>query len=165
MAVGYTIVAFDTGVGSQTLNYELGQLNLGNADWMKATVKLTKADTDAGDTCDIYLQDRGPAGIWNDRIHFTQLLGTLSPTSNAPEVLEATLQQAGTLSDDEEESEPSGSAGASRLTAGTVRNGPFPGQYYANGVRGASWRVQVVVVDADNDADFEGSVFVEWNEA
>lgn len=166
MSVGRVAIPFDTGVGTQNLNYEAGNLDISDADWLKATLNLTKADTDAGDTANIYVQARGPNGIWNDIIAFTQVIGTLSPSSSAPEVLMANLMQAGTLSDDEEESEPSGSAGGSHITAGTVKNGPLPGMYHdSSGVRGASLRVRVEVTDADNDADFEGTIYLEWNPA
>ena len=61
--------------------------------------------------------------------------------------------------------EPSGSAGASHLTAGTVRNGPLPGVYIdSSDVRGASLRLRLEVTDADSDGDFEGTFYLEYNE-
>lgn len=163
--VGNITVPFDTGVGTQNLVYELGKLDLSAADWLKVIFNITKADTDAGDTLNAYLQARDRNGIWRDIIAFTQVIGTLSPSGSAPEVLEANLMQGGTLSDDEEESETYGSAGASHLTAGTVRNGPLPGMYHgSDGVRGASLRIRLESVDSDNDADYEGSFYIQWNE-
>ena len=159
----YLAYAFDTDDGGQTINQELDPLDLSRCDLIRVTVKLSKAITDTADTFDVYLQCRGPDGKWEDRIHFSQLLGDLSPTVADPEILVATLQQFGTLGDDEEESEPSGSAGGSRLSAGSVRNGAFPGRYHDGTAPAASWRVQLVVVDADADADFEGTIYVEGN--
>lgn len=154
--------AFNTGPGGQTLNQELAPLDLSHADLISVDLVVTKADTDVADTLNVYLQDRRTGGTWNDRAALTTITGDLSPSVTAPEVYNANIQKFGTLSDDEEESELSGSAGASRLTAGTVRNGPFPGLYRVAGYDGprASWRIQLVVVDADNDADFEGTVTV-----
>lgn len=167
MGVGRTTIPFDTGAGTQNLNYPLGKLALDGCDWIRATLELTKADTDAADTMDVFLQERGPVGVWDDRIHFSQVIGTLSPSASVPETLKAALQQAGTLSDTEEQNEPSGSAGASHITAGTVVNGPFPGSFYdaTTRQRDASWRIRIEVVDSDNDADFEGNVHIEFNDA
>lgn len=150
-------VTIDTGAGGQTLNYNLDQLDLSNADWMRLTLTLTKIDTDAGDTCDVYVQSRGKDGNWMDRAHFPQVLGTGSPT----EIWTQVLQQGATLSSTEESMEPSGSSGGARLAAGEVLHGPFPGLYRDSTGWGPSWRVQVVVADSDNDGDFEGSVIFE----
>lgn len=158
-------VPFNTGTGTQTINEELSKLDLSNCVSILMEVILTKALTDAGDTLNVYLQSRGRARVWNDRIAAAQLLGNMTVSESAPEVREYQLQQLGTLSDTEEAQEPSGSAGGSRLTAGTVRNGPFPGKYVdAAGAPGASWRVQFDVTDADADADFEGRVVLHCNE-
>jgi len=157
-------ISFDTGAGSQTLNTEVGPLDLSYPDVLKWILKVTKAAEDAGDTLNVYIQSRGRDGVWHDRVSFTQILGSASPAAATPEILEAVLQKMGSFSDDEEESEPSGSTGASRLTTGTVRNGPFPGKYYENGARASAWRVQAVIVDADNDADFEFEVYCEYDE-
>lgn len=167
MAVGRITIPFDTGVGTQNLNYEWGTLALDHADWLRCVLELTKTETDAGDTANFYVQRRGPNGQWSDVIAFTQKIGSESGSVSTPEVLEANLQQAGTLSDTEETNEPSGSLGGSHLTAGTVRNGPFPGVYtdLTSKQRAASWRLRIEVVDSDNDADFEGNFYAEWNEA
>lgn len=147
-----------------TTNVEFPQLDLSGRAELHCVLTVSTLDTDAGDTLDVYLQSRTDDGIWNDRVHFTQLLGNLTGT----ETLEAVLQQFGTLSDDEEESEPSGSASASRLTAGTVKNGPFPRPMRRGTVTGvagtqmpgACWRASYVMVDADADGSFVGTLRV-----
>lgn len=162
-------IAFDTsvdiGVAGGTGNYTLDAIDLSWADEITMRVSFTKANTDAGDTCDVYLQSRGPDGIWTDRIASHQLTGDMSPTTADPEVRDYVLQQFGTFSDAEEGAETSGSLGGSRLTAGTVRNGSFPGLFKTAGSpMTPGWRIQIVVVDAGTDnADFEGTVYLSTN--
>lgn len=167
MAVGRVTIPFTIGPGTQNVNWEFGLLALDHADWIRSILEVAGAAEDAGDTLNFYVQTRGPNGQWSDVIAFSQLLGSLSPSSSSPEVLTAALQQAGTLSDTEEQGEPSGSAGASHITAGTVKNGPFPGWYYdaTTRQRAASWRLRGELVDADSDALFTGTFYADFNEA
>ena len=158
-------ITFDTGAGSQTLNTNLDSGDLSSCTSIYAIVRCTKADTDATDTCDVYLQSRDQGGFWRDRIHFgaqgaaNTLIGSMSPTTADPEIRDGYLQQYGTLTDSEESDEPSGSAGASRLAVATVRNGGFPGLYRDVTGMLPAWRIQAVVVEAStSNADFEFTV-------
>lgn len=153
--------AFDVAAG--TTNHEFDAVDLSHADELHFVLTLTEANTDAGDTLNVYIQSRSEDGIWHDRVAFTQLIGTLDPDTSGPETLEAVLQKFGSFSDDEEESEPSGSEGASHLTAGTVKNGPFPRPYRGSitgpgQMPGSAWRAQFVMVDADADGAFSGTL-------
>lgn len=150
-----------SGAGATT-NVELDALDLSRFDELELEIVLSTAATDAGDTLNVYLQSRGPSGIWDDRIATAQFLGT----DTDAEVRKYVLQQFGTFSDAEEASEPQGSAGGSRLTTGTVKNGSFPGPYRTKGAGGSTataWRVQFVTVDADEDSAFTGTVYIHGN--
>ena len=161
MALVHTF-AFNTGTGSQTITDELpAGLDLSRRKTIMVRVNLTKAITDSIDTLNIFFESRGSDGGWDQRIHFTELTASLSPTVGAPEKLYGTIRQIGDLTGDELEGEPRGSAGASDLAAGTVKDGPFPGRSVDAAGQIASWRISAVVVDADGDADFEGTVYVE----
>jgi len=157
-----------TNVGSTSGTQELPELlNLSHYSQLLCVLVTNAAGGgDAGDTLNVYIQSRGKEGVWNDRVAFTQLLGTVS----SGEVIEANLQGLVTLDSGEELGEPSGSTGASRLTAGTVRNGTFPGLYRTTpssvgglGV-GASWRIQWVTVDSDADFDPDYTVYIYGSE-
>jgi hypothetical protein len=160
--------------GAQTLNVELNPGDLSWYDALRVELVLTGVGAaEAGDTLDVYFQCRDASNpIWEDRVRFEQLLGTAAVSVAAPEKRSAVLQQFGTLADAEEYGEPSGSAGAARLAAGTVRNGAFPGRYLVKNQpdtsrgaidRGAAWRFQIVVADANANAAFAGSLHVQGN--
>lgn len=153
--------AFDTGTGSQTITNDLPPFDMSWADIIQATLVVTKADTDAGDTLNVYLQSRDQSGVWKDRIAFTQVLGNLSPSAGSPKVYDAAIQKFQDLSDDEEEKEVAPGSTGSHITAGTVVNGPFPGRYMAGeDPPYTGWRLVLDVVDADADGDFEGSIYI-----
>lgn len=153
----------DTGPGSQTLLVPI-DVDLSRGDEILIELELTKAQTDAGDTLDVRLQDctsLTTAEVWNTRARFAQFIGTVTVSAAAPEVRRLALQAYGTLPDTEEAYEPSGSAGAAEIAAGTVLNGPFPGvRRLSAGGRKQSWRLKIDVVDADSDGDFEGRITV-----
>jgi hypothetical protein len=143
-----------------TTNVELPAMDLSQFDELELEIDVDTSATDAGDTLDVYLQSRGPAGIWDDRIATAQILGTASDN----EVRKYAVQQFGTFADSEEASEPQGSAGGSHLTAGSVKNGPFPPPYRSAGVGTlTAWRLQFVMVDADADGSFTGTVYIFGN--
>ena len=146
--------------GAGTTNVELPAIDLSQMDELELEIVLATAATDAGDTLNVYLQSRGPAGIWDDRIAVAQFLGTATDA----EVRKYAVQAFGTFADTEEASEPTGSAGASHMTAGTVKNGPFPPLYRNKGVgTETSWRLVFDVVDADADSAFTGTVYITGN--
>ena len=151
---------FNTGAGAQTITQEI-ELDLSLCKCLLVELKVTKADTDAGDTLDVELQDTTDRVAWHRRIRFTAVTGDLSPSATAPIYRRATINQVIDLAATEEVYTPDGSAGATALIAGTVINGPFPGKVASAGVGVLnSWRVSLTVVDADSDADFEGQVSI-----
>lgn len=162
---------FDTPTGSVTTNVEFDPIDISWADQLYAELYVTTADTDATDTMNVYVQSRTENGVWDDRIAFTQVNGT----TVTPKTYGATLQKFGTLADDEEESEVSSSSGT-RLTAGTVKNGPFPrplrrGQGISTVYAGSNmvlpaWRVSFVGVEASTtNADFKGTLRIYADDA
>ena len=161
-------ISFDTGAGTQTITQNLPTyLDLSSCTSILLQAVCTKADTDAGDLLDIFLDSRDKGGFWRERVHMGVLsasatfIGSSSPTTTDPEIRDAYLQQYGTLTDSEESDEVSGSAGASSLAVGVVRNGGFPGQYQSAGVGGPSWRVRFVVTESGtSNADFEGTLYI-----
>lgn len=132
--------------------WELDPIDLSHADELHLEVLLTgNAGALAGDTLNVRLQSRTNANKWTDRIAIRQLIGTMT----SGEYTQSVNQKFGTFSDSEETDETSGSTGAARLTAGTVRNGPFPGVYRpaatgagATNMPGAGWRVDLDITSA-----------------
>ncbi len=157
--------AFDTGdlVGADggTASVELDAVDLSRFDELELEIVVDTAATEAGDTLNVYLQSRGPAGVWDDRIATAQFTGDQADA----EVRKYAVQQFGTFSDTEEASEPQGSAGGSHLTAGGVKNGPFPGPYRNKGVgTETAWRLQFVVANSSTEnAAFAGAVYLSGN--
>jgi hypothetical protein len=154
-------LALAPAAGSGTTNYDLNPQDYSNCEALRAVLTVTAANTNDGasDTYDVYLQARDANGVWEDRAHFTQVTGAMTPSANAPLVYELDIQQFGALTTTEQASPESGSAGASRLAAATVKNGVFPGKYRTAATGWTnSWRVQVVQVDADSDAAFAATV-------
>lgn len=160
--------AFDTSVGigngSGSLEVSLTEIDLSRAERIEMEVKLTKADVDAGDLLTIYLRGRFQAGVWDDRIASHQFTGDMSPTTANPETRRYSVAQETALTAAEEAAEPSGSTGASRLTAATVRNGPFPGKFRVKGAGGSTSNAWQLYFDQTNagtvNADFEGTVYI-----
>lgn len=121
----------------------LPALDLSNGDELLLEIRLTgNAGAGASDKLNVYLQSRGLLGVWDDRIATAQFLGT----DVATEVRQYVLQKRGDLPDAEEASEPSGSSGGSRLPAGSVKNGTFPGRYRRAGIDTiTAWQLDFVV--------------------
>lgn len=162
MQVARTVFEYDFDLsGAGTTNQEFNLDDLSHAGQLLFILKVTAAATDATDTVDVRIQDRGPDGIWTTRARFKAITGDLSPSTTAPEVLRLALEQSGPLSSAEEAYEPSGSAGGSSPTVigdGVVINGPFPPLYRTSAGRGASWRAQFVVAET-NAAAFTGTLY------
>lgn len=162
--------AFNTstliGLGSGSAQVNLDALDLSRFDELELEVVVNPPAVDADDTLTIYLQSRGRSGVWDDRIATATFTGDQPGT----EVRKYAVQQFGTFADAEEASEPTGSAGGSRLTAGTVKNGSFPPPYRTKGAGGGTstaWRLDFVQVDGagTDDATFTGTVYVYGNSA
>jgi len=100
-------------------------------------LRLTDAQTDAGDTLDVTVQATIDRTNWIDVVHFTQILG------NGADSLLYVAKIAGGLAETMFETV----AGAA-LSAGSVRH-----------VLGVSYRVKWVIVDADLDATFTFGVY------
>lgn len=157
---------FDTqtliGLGSGNYQLLLPAINLSRFDEIFMEVVISTSENDPDDTLNIYLQSRGQSGTWDDRIASAQFLGNGADAL----VRNYTLQSLGTLSDTEEASTPSGSTGGSRLTAGTVKNGAFPGLYRNKGVgTESSWRLDFQQVDGTgtDDTAFVGYIILSGN--
>jgi hypothetical protein len=148
----------NTGVGTQTITETFDKFDLSRARAVIGKLTLTKADTDAGDLLDVYFEERTNTLTWNQRARFEQVLGSGSPTATDPEERTIVVSADVNLDTTEESYEDTGSLGGTALSAGTVRNGPFAGKLYSSGAPVATHRMRVVVTDADNDADFEGTV-------
>jgi hypothetical protein len=135
-----------TGTITATGTEVLPAFNISNADEIQLVATLTgNAAAAAGDKIDIVLQSKTQNGIWDDRIRLRQLLGNMS----SGEGDQGTVQKFGTFSDTEEAGEQSGSTGGSGLSAGTVKNGPFPPPFVAVGLAPASsWRLSWTVTSA-----------------
>lgn len=133
------LVFTKSGTITADTQWELPALDLSRADAISMEAILTaNAGASVSDTLNIRLQSRRQTNKWNDRIALRQLTGDMT----SGELTDGVLQKFGTFSDSEETGEPSGSTGASRLTAATVRNGAFPGRYRNAGVgTETAWRV------------------------
>lgn len=122
-------------------------------DVIKCILELDSQTTDPGDTLDVFLCCRFQDGYWQDRIHFTQLTDTPTPLNK----WQADIQKFGTLTDQEEENLILGpgtdlgteAGSVTRLSAGGVQNGGFPGIFYEQKVGkayrspAASWGIQI----------------------
>ena len=159
-------IPISVAAGSATTTYEFDPIDLSWADGLTFRLNIATIGTDAGDTFNAYVQARRSDGTWEDRAAFPQYLGTASDA----EVYDMYLQKFGTLDTTEEGHEPQGSAGGARLTANTVQNGGFPGVYRGNvtgfstnpatNTAGASWRLQIVAVDANSNGFLTGTLYV-----
>lgn len=152
---------FDTGPGDKVFFHELNPVDLSRAWAIMVEIKLTKADTDALDLFDVRFQETSDRVAWHTRARSIQFTGDLSPTPATPEYYRLVVNQIVDLAATEEAYEPSGSLGASELSAGSVLNGPFPGKYRDKDTK--EWKPNArlrfeVSGDADSDADFEGEV-------
>jgi hypothetical protein len=148
---------FDTGTSSVT--YELPPLDLSMARAVIVHITLTKADTGAGDILDVKFQDRVDELTWNTRARMPLFLGTLSPSSTAPETYQQTIVGKHQLTTGEESHEPTGSAGATELAVDSVAHGPLKKFLRTSSGRKTAHRV-VLVVTNGTAADFEGTIRV-----
>lgn len=153
---------FDTGTGTKTITQDLDKFDLSLAKALICRLFVTKADTDAGDILDVYIEERSNIVSWDPRGRFAQVLGDLSPSVSAPEELKLVISADVNLDTTEEAYEPSSPLGPALLLPGTVRNGPFAGKLYSGGLRVATHRVRLEVTEASTaNADFEGNVTIE----
>lgn len=157
--------AIATGAGTQNVNLTIDPYDLSKAKTIEAILTVTGVGAaDAADTFDVYLQDCGgdPTAanpIWNDRAHFLQVLGTQSVASGGyrqREVISADVD----LPTTSKSSVDSGTGGAvaTRLTAGTVLDGPFLPPWRNGMGKQATFRVRWEVVDAGAHAAFQANL-------
>lgn len=159
--------------GAVTTYQSLNAVDLSHARELLVEIKLTTANTDAGDTLEVTLQDCSdatfavlPTGTvgWNSRAKSTTFLGTLSPSVTTPEYYRMSVQQLVDLAATEESYEPSGSVGATDIAVGSVVNGPFPATIKAalgtkETTRISNWRLRFVTAQT-NAASFIGTVVI-----
>lgn len=150
-------------VAAGTTNQEFSVADLSHAYGLTMILVLTAADTEAGDTLDVKIQDRWLDGLWNTRMRFKLATGDMSPTALTPETIRLVLQNGIALAQEEQAREPSGSLGASEpvvLGDGIVVNGPFPPVYRTAAGRGASWRAQLVATESGAaNINFAGTLY------
>lgn len=145
-----------------TVTQNFPSMDLSHAEALMLEMEITAAAAAASDTIECKLQETSNGTNWNSRARTTTIAGNATVSASAPEYVRATLNQVVDLASTEEFYEPSGSAGASEITAGTVINGPFPGKVRsaASGWT-ASWRIVLTKTDGGgNDAAFSGTVRV-----
>jgi len=164
MYANKNVVRYDlaTGAATQTLNLEI-PMDLSHARALTLEVIITEAITDASDTLDIRLQDTYDGVTWNTRIRMLQMIGTLSPSATAPEYQRSVVSADVLLTTPEENYECTGSVGATDLTAGTVRNGPFAPMRRTSGVNGRqpAHRIQVISTEGGaSNANWAGRIFL-----
>jgi hypothetical protein len=156
-------IPFDTGAaaGTKTEYENLDKFDLTRTKAIDIHVKLTTADTDAGDTFDIYLEETFDAVSWDERWRSHRFTGDMSPSATAPETREYILWGHTVTDVDDEIYESTGSAGGSSLAAGTVRHGPFAPKLPSTTApfRGqVTHRLRYDTTDADSNARFTGVV-------
>ncbi len=151
--------SLDSGAGTQTINQSLDPMDFSGYSALVLRCSAVKTDTDAADTCVIRLQTSAdPATpVWDDRICLESFTGDQSASATAPETKQGTVWNTESLDSVEAEFEESGSAGGTSLSAGAVKNGPYFNSLYnpLTNSRQPSCRLNIVVTDADADADFE----------
>lgn len=155
------------GPGNVTVTQNLPALDLSYAQALLIQLYLTTTLTDAADSLDFKFQDTRNGVIWNTRARADAVLGNAGASATAPVVHRLNLQNKVDLASNEEYYIETGSTGGTELTAGSVRNGPFPGirRDPGAGTGGAgptaSWRVQAVISgDANTNASFIGVVTI-----
>jgi len=151
---------------SATQTDTLPLLDLSRVSHLRFLFRLTVADTDAGDKLDIRFQERsdGDFADWDTRLRSPQFLGTLSPSSTAPEDYYMTLPCRLPLTSAELSYEPTGSAGASEVAANSVVGGPLLGKYRPTNGLEPRYRLKLDTTDAgaNNNANFVCQVII-WS--
>lgn len=159
--------------GAGTTYQSLNPVDLSHTKELLVEIKLTTANTDAGDTLEVTLQDCSDATFavlptgsvgWNSRARSNTFLGTLSPSATTPEYYRMSVQQLVELSAIEESYEPTGSVGATEIAVGSVINGPFPATIRAASglkevTRIPNWRLRFVTAQTGT-ASFAGTVTI-----
>lgn len=155
--VTYTL---DTGAGTKQILVTLDAYNLSRCECLELIIKLTKADTAGGDTLDVYLEETVTRAVtWDQRVHSHQFIGTMSPSTTAPEVRRYRVQADTVLNTSDSAYETTGSAGSSDIAAGSVRHGPFAPPYNGtNNALTAVHRIRIEQVQGGVAADFEGTI-------
>ena len=146
--------------GTATTNVLLPLLDLSHSHSLLMEFEVTSAATAASDTLEVKLQETSNGTNFNTRARSNTVAGNATVSAAAPKIERLTVEQNGPLMSTEERYEPSGSAGASEPTAGTVINGPFPGKYRTTATGWTpNWRISLVKTDGGgSDAAFAGTV-------
>jgi hypothetical protein len=146
------------GTANTTLTPALPALDLSRRQAILMEMAITAALTDSADTISAKLQFTRDGSIWHTAAHTDTVVGNATVSSTAPEIRRVVLSNRVALPAPGQAYEPGGSAGATDLVAGSVRDQPFPGKVFLSGVWVPSWRVVLVQTDADNDATFTGTI-------
>jgi hypothetical protein len=148
--------------GTTSQTDPLPLLDLSRVSALRFLFRITKADTDAGDTLEIRFQEKqdGTLDLWDTRLRSPTFLGTLSPSATAPEdyVMVLPCKQAMTAA--ETSFEPFTSAGAAEMAANSVRGGPLLGKYRPTNGMEPRHRLLLNVVDAGGVGDAAFTVTV-----
>lgn len=153
--------------GAGTTNLNLDPMSYSRAVSLVGEIIITSAATAAGDTLTVRLQETPDGVQWDTRWCHTAQVGNSGASTTAPESERVVLQCDVPLQTAERLYEPTGSAGGTDLSAGTVRNGPLLGRRRAatapGGGLSASHRLQFVVAQT-SAAAFTGTYTI-WLES
>src|ERR1051326_5532720 len=152
--------AFTTVAGTAITVVFSAKLDIARREALSLGMVIAAALTDAVGTIAARLQFSPDGTRWDTVAYTDTVLGNATVSASAPEVRRATVCNRVYLDAPARAYEPGSSAGATDLVAASARDQPFPAKIYASGVQVASWRVQLVQVDADSDASFGGTVAV-----
>lgn len=130
---------FDYAFGPLTADttVSMNPYDLSHAEALVCELIVSAAATAAGDILDVRIQNTFDGTYWNTVIRFDAILGNVTE----PEIRRATVNQVVDLASTEEQYETTDSTGATDISAGTVRNGPFPPPYKTAAGRQPNWRV------------------------
>jgi hypothetical protein len=159
----YTI---SIGPGNVTSTTLCDAFDLSQCQSVTGVLELTTCATDLADKLDVRFQETGDPNqiYWDTRGYWSQVSGNQSASALAPYADEFTISQGVPLASSSRDARPTGSAGATELTAGTVRDGPFQGRLRGiNGVVATHRIIAVISGDANANASFIGVVRIYAN--
>src|SRR5438132_5977842 len=153
----------NVGPGNTTTVLTCDALDISRCQAVTLEMVLTTCATDAADKLDVRFQetrDSQPTpAVWDTRGYFTQVSGNQSASASAPYADQMTISQDVPLPSSSRNARPTGSAGGTELTAGTVRDGPFQGRLRSTLGPVPSHRlIAVISGDVNSNSLFVGSI-------